>query len=84
MVPGLHANSPDILGKAPVGEGGKMCGGIDGLAEGLGKTRNASKAATKQLQQMQRVCLLLQDTNLYIVKFSLVTVGTAESETRDC
>ena len=47
MVPGLHANSPDILGKAPVGEGGKMCGGIDGLAEGLGKTRNASKAATK-------------------------------------
>ena len=58
-----------------------MCGGIDGLAEGLGKTRNASKAATKQLDATG---LLLQDTNLYIVKFSLVTVGTAESETRDC
>merc|ERR1719234_2152528 len=46
------SSTPDILGKAPVGEGSKMCGGGDGLAE---------------------------RARLYILKFSLVTVGTAES-----
>ena len=42
MVPGLHADPPDILGKAPVGEGGEVCGGSDGLAEGQGRASSTS------------------------------------------
>merc|ERR1719204_636298 len=36
------ATEPDILGKAPVGEGSKMCGGVDGLAEGDGNASSTS------------------------------------------
>ena len=35
-------DQPDILGKAPVGEGGKVCGGSDGLAEGEGGASSTS------------------------------------------
>ena len=38
----LLITPPDILGKAPVGEGSKMCGGVDGLAEGDGNASSTS------------------------------------------
>ena len=41
-VKSLLITPPDILGKAPVGEGSKMCGGVDGLAEGDGNASSTS------------------------------------------
>ena len=64
-----------------------MCGGVDGLAEGDGNAGSTSQAATRSISLVQTQQYKTstnrskpEDTNLYILKFSLVAVGTAESE----